>query len=78
MQLLNVLGVSHLDTFDLAGSLKLLATTQLFDDTGLIEFTFELLDCALDILAFFYGYDDHCITPPFAIAIVVIVVIVFV
>jgi len=77
VQLLYVLGVSHLYSFDLARSLELLATTQFFDDTGLIEFTFELLNRTLDILAFLYWYDDHCITPPFTIDIVVIVVVLF-
>ena len=68
VQLLNVLGVRHFNSFDLAWGLELLATTQLFDDAGLIEFTFEFLNRALDILAFLYGYDDHCITPPFTIS----------
>ena len=75
MQLLYVLGVSHLHSFDLAWCLELLATTQFFDDAGLIEFTFEFLNRTLDILAFLYRYDDNCITPPFTIDIVVIVVV---
>ena len=66
VQLLYVLSVSHLHTFDLARSLELLATTQLFDDARLIEFTFEFLNRSLDVLAFLYRYDDHCNTPPFS------------
>ncbi len=61
MHLLNVNGVLHLNTLQLAGFVKLLTTTELLDDASLVEFAFELLNGAFDILAFFYRYYDHCI-----------------
>ena len=38
MHLLNVNGVLHLNTLQLAGFVKLLTTTELLDDASLVEF----------------------------------------
>ena len=72
MQLLHIDCVHHFLTSYGAGLVELLATTKLFDDTGLVEFAFEFLNGAFDILAFFYGYYDHCMTPPLALRFAVV------
>ncbi len=51
----------HLNSFQLTRFVELLTTTELFYDTRLIEFAFEFLNCALDVLTFFYRNDNHCI-----------------
>lgn len=61
MQLLHIDCVLHLNSFELRRLVELLTGTELFNDTGLVEFAFKLLNGAFDILAFFYGYYDHCI-----------------
>ncbi len=61
MQLLHIDSMLHLNSFELRRLVELLTRTELFDDTGLVEFAFKLLNGAFDILAFFYGYYDHCI-----------------
>ena len=38
-----------------------LAATQFLYHAGALVFTFELLEGALDVLAFLYLYDDHCL-----------------
>ena len=48
----------HLNAFQLTRFVELLTTTELFDDTRLIEFAFEFLNRALDVLTFLH-------TPPF-------------
>ena len=67
MHLLHINSVLHLNTLKLRGLIELLTSAELLNDTGLIEFTFEFLNGAFDILAFFYGYYDHCMTPPLAL-----------
>ena len=61
MHLLNVNGMLHLNTFQLAGFIELLTFTKLFDDACFVEFAFKFLNRALDVLTFFYWYYDHCI-----------------
>ena len=39
--------------------LEILAGAELTDDSGLFEFTFELLEGSLDVLAFLDGYYNH-------------------
>ena len=56
---LNILSVSHLHTLYLRRLVELLTTTQLLDDAGLVKFTFELLNRALNVLAFLYRYYNH-------------------
>ena len=51
----------HLDSLQLTRFVELLTTTKLFYDTRLIEFAFEFLNRALDVLTFFYRNDNHCI-----------------
>ena len=58
---LYILRMRHFHTLYLWGLVELLTPTQLFDDTSLVEFAFEFLNRALNVLAFFYGYYDHCI-----------------
>jgi len=59
MHLLNVNSVLHLNTLQLTGFVELLTTTKFLNDTRLVEFAFEFLNRALDVLAFFYWYYDH-------------------
>ena len=54
-----ILGVSHFLAFNLCRLVELLTAAQLFDDTGLVEFAFEFLNRALDVLTFFYWNYDH-------------------
>ena len=51
----------HLNSFQLTRFVELLTTTELFNDTRLIEFAFEFLNRALDVLTFFNRNDNHCI-----------------
>lgn len=55
----------HLQALYLAGGIELLTTTKLLDNAGLVEFTFEFLDSALNVLAFLNRDNDHSVTPPF-------------
>ena len=43
----------HFDSLQLTRFVELLTTTELFYDTRLIEFAFEFLNRALDVLTFF-------------------------
>lgn len=38
---------------------KLLTAAQLTHDASLLKFTLQLFQRALNVLAFFYGYNDH-------------------
>ena len=51
----------HLNSFQLTRFVELLTTTKLFYDTRLIEFAFEFLNRALDVLTFFNRNDNHCL-----------------
>ena len=51
----------HFDSLQLTRFVELLTTTKLFYDTRLIEFAFEFLNRALDVLTFFNRNDNHCI-----------------
>ena len=44
--------------------LEILACAELTDCTGLLELTLELFKSALNILAFFYWYDNHALNHP--------------
>ena len=61
VQRLHILRMCHLDTLQLARLVKLLTAAEFFHHTGLIEFAFEFLNRALDVLTFFYRNDNHCI-----------------
>ena len=74
-ELLYVNGVLHLQALQDRRLVELLTTTQLFYNAGLIEFAFEFLDSALDIFAFLNRYDDHCMTPPFAICFILLLLV---
>ena len=41
--------------------LEVLACAKLADCTGLLEFTFEALQCAFNVVAVFYWYDNHAL-----------------
>ena len=49
---------------DLTRLLEILACAELTDCTGLLELTLELFKSALNILAFFYWYDNHALNHP--------------
>ena len=59
-QLLYVDGMFHLQALQNRRFVKLLTTTQLFHNTSLFELSLELLEGLFDVLAFFYGYNNHC------------------
>ncbi len=61
MQRLHVFSVRHLDSLQLTRFVELLTTTELFYDTRLIEFAFEFLNRALDVLTFFNRNDNPII-----------------
>ena len=61
VQRLHILRMCHLDSLQLTRFVELLTTTELFYDTRLIEFAFEFLNRALDVLTFFNRNDNHCI-----------------
>ena len=61
VQRLHILRMRHLDSLQLTRFVELLTTTELFNDTRLIEFAFEFLNRALDVLTFFNRNDNHCI-----------------
>ena len=61
MQRLHILRMCHLNSLQLTRFVELLTTTELFYDTRLIEFAFEFLNRALDVLTFFNRDDNHCI-----------------
>ena len=58
---LYVFSMRHFHTLYLRRLVELLTTTQLLDDACLVEFAFEFLNRALNVLAFFHRYYDHCI-----------------
>ena len=59
-ELLYVNGVLHLQALQNRRLIKLLTTTQLFHNTSLFELSLKLLEGLLDVLAFFYRYNNHC------------------
>ena len=61
VQRLHILRMRHLDSLQLTRFVELLTTTELFYDTRLIEFAFEFLNRALDVITFFNRNDNHCI-----------------
>ena len=61
VQRLHILRMCHLNSLQLTRFVELLTATELFYDTRLIEFAFEFLNRALDVLTFFNRNDNHCI-----------------
>ena len=60
-ELLYVNGVLHLQALQDRRLVELLATTQLFHNTCLLELSLKLLEGLLDVLAFFYWYNNHTV-----------------
>lgn len=58
-ELLNVGSLDHLLAVGDRRLLKCLTAAQFFYDAGSFKFAFELLECFLDVFAFFYWYDNH-------------------
>ena len=58
-ELLYVNGVLHLQALQNRGLVKLLTTTQLLNNTCLLELSLEIFEGLLDVLAFFYWYNNH-------------------
>ena len=58
-QMLDVNGLHHFLAVGDGGFLESLTGADFFDHTGLFGFTFEFLQGAFDVFAFFYGYDNH-------------------
>ena len=59
MEFVHVNGVLHLDTLQNRWLVKLLASTHFLDDASLFSLSLELFESSLDVLAFFYRYDNH-------------------
>jgi len=60
-QLLHVDGLHHLLAVGDRGLLECLTRAQFFNHAGAFKFTFEFLESTLDVLAFFYLYNNHII-----------------
>jgi len=60
-ELLYVNGVLHLQALQDRRLVELLTTTQLFHNTCLLELSLKLLEGLLDVLAFFYWYNNHTV-----------------
>ena len=52
----------HLEALQYRGLVELLTGTELFDDTSLFELSLKLLEGLLDVLAFFYRYNNHLLS----------------
>ena len=59
-QVLDVDSLLLRNAADFGRLLEVLAGAHLTDGTGLLEFALELFERALDVFAFFNGYDDQC------------------
>ena len=57
----DVNGVLHLQALQDRRLVELLTTTQLFHNTCLLELSLKLLEGLLDVLAFFYWYNNHTV-----------------
>ena len=60
MKLLYIDGTFHSEALLDGGLVELLACAEFLHDTGLLKLTLELLQGLLNVLAFFYGYYNHC------------------
>ena len=60
-QLLHVDGVLPLQTLQNRRFVILLAATEFTHYAGFLKFSLKLLQRALDVLAFFYGYYNHAL-----------------
>ena len=58
-ELLHVDSLHHFLAVGHRGLLESLTGTELAHDARLLKFTFEFLESFLDVLAFFYLYDNH-------------------
>ena len=58
---LYVNSVLHLEALQYRGLVKLLTTTKLFHYACLLKLSLELLEGLLDVLAFFYWYNNHLV-----------------
>ena len=58
-QLLYVNSVLHGETLLNRRLVELLTSTELLYNTSLLKLSLKLLQSALNVLAFFYGYYDH-------------------
>ena len=59
-KLVHINSVLHLDALYDRWFVKLLTAAHLLDDASLLGLSFELLESSLNVLTFFYRYDDHC------------------
>ena len=62
--MLYVDSLSLRNSTDLARLLEVLACAELADSTGLFELALEFLKRALNVLTFFYWYDNHALNHP--------------
>ena len=60
-QLLYVNSVLHLEALQYRGLVELLTGTELLNNTCLFELSLKLLEGLLDVLAFFYWYNNHTV-----------------
>ena len=60
-KLLYVDSVLHLEALQNRGLVELLTSAELLDNTSLFELSLELFEGLLDVLAFFYWYNNHCL-----------------
>ena len=49
----------HLQALQYRGLVELLTSAELLDNTSLLELSLKLLEGLFDVLAFFYGYNNH-------------------
>ena len=58
-ELLHVDCVLHLEALKHRRLVELLTAAKLFHHTSLLKLSLELLKCSLNVLAFFYRYNNH-------------------
>ena len=73
-QFLYVDGMFHLETLQYRRLVILLTSAELLDNTCLLEFSLELLECSFDVLTIFNWYDNHFLLYFFVIKLIFIFV----